>query len=464
MTNDYPLNDTITAIATPVGLAGIGIVRISGSRAREISERVFRPKKAVEGLESHRLYLGRLIDPSSGDMIDEVLLSLMKSPLSYTREDVVEINSHSGPILLSRILQIVLSEGARLAKPGEFTFRAFVNGRVDLTQAEAIVDLINAKSEKAILLASQQIEGHFRKEIERLRQQVLDMLAHAEVAIDYPDEESDILPRERAASLMEKELIEPIEGIIAAHARRKVWMDGIQTVIAGRVNVGKSSLLNRLLNEQRAIVTSVPGTTRDVIESTINIEGIPLRLMDTAGIRKVKGKVEKIGIRLSEQKLAEADLSLILIDQSRSLSQDDREIIAKSPKDKSLIVFNKIDLPSRLNKEELEKLPKGVPKVRMSALTGEGIDDLCKAIRDFILESGADASQSPLAPNLRHKKALIQASQYLKNAVANTKDGAPMEIIAVDLNDGLNCLGDIIGETSNEEIYEKIFSQFCLGK
>ncbi len=464
MTHD-PLNkDTIAAIATPIGQAGIGIVRLSGPRAREIAGNIFKPKKPTKELQSHRLYLGHLFDPSSGKMIDEVILSFMKAPHSYTREDVVEINSHSGYLLLSKTLQIVLSGGARLAKPGEFTFRAFINGRIDLTQAEAIVDLINSKSERGLQLASRQIRGEFREEIEELRQKVVEILAHVEVAIDFPEEEEGLLPREEATNRMQRDLIEPIEKIIAAHAQRKIWMDGINTVIVGRVNAGKSSLLNRLLNEPRAIVTPIPGTTRDIIESTINIEGIPIRLMDTAGFRKVKGELERIGLHLTEQKLADADLSLIVIDQSRPLNQDDLNIIAKSERKTSLILINKIDLPPRISKEVLHKTFDGILVVRISALTGEGIADLTKAIRDRVMADDGSMASSHVAPNLRHKRALIEASQHFKNAVRNTRDGLPMEVIALDLNGGLEALGEITGETSNEEILDKIFSEFCLGK
>ncbi|MFC1867446.1 tRNA uridine-5-carboxymethylaminomethyl(34) synthesis GTPase MnmE [Thermodesulfobacteriota bacterium] len=456
--------DTIAAIATPFGLAGIGIIRISGSRSKEIAEKLFKPNRAVKDLESHHLYLGHFIDPSSGQMIDEVLLSFMKAPQSYTREDVVEINSHSGHILLSRILQIIFEEGARIAQPGEFTFRAFSNGRIDLTQAEAIVDLVNSKSDKGLIMASRQISGGLRVEIEGLRQKAVSILANTEVAIDFPEEESAIISREDPASLMEREVIKPIETIIAAHAARKTWMEGIDTVIAGSVNVGKSSLLNRLLNEQRAIVTPIPGTTRDVIESTIYIEGLPFRLMDTAGIRKVRGEVEKIGIQMSEQKLAECDLSLILIDQSRSLNADDLEILAKSQKEKILVIINKIDLPSRLDEEELNRVVNGLPVIKISALTGEGIDGLCGAIKDKVMEGDLDTASLSLAPNLRHKKALIDASQYFKNGLINIKEGAPMEIIALDLKSGLEALAEITGETSNEDLYDRIFSEFCLGK
>ncbi len=463
MTNDQD-KDTIAAVATPIGQAGIGIVRLSGPRAGEIAEKIFRPKRPTKRLQSHRLYLGYLIDPSSGQMIDEVLLSFMKAPHSYTREDVAEINSHSGYLLLSTILQIVLSEGARLAKPGEFTFRAFINGRIDLTQAEAIVDLINSKSERGLQLASEQIRGEFRAEIEGLRKKVVEILAHTEVAIDFPEEEYGDISREEVAQWIKRDLVAPIEDIMAAHAQRKIWMDGINTVIVGRVNAGKSSLLNRLLNEPRAIVTPIPGTTRDIIESTINIEGIPIRLMDTAGFRKVKGEVEKIGIHLTKEKLASADLSLIVIDQSRPLNQDDLNIIAKAKKNKSLILFNKVDLASKISEEELDGVLDGLRVVKISALTGEGIDGLRKAIRDHVITADVDSTSSHLAPNLRHRTALMDAFKYFSTASGNMREGLPLEVIALDLNSGLEALGEIIGETTNDEIIEKIFSEFCLGK
>lgn len=463
MRNDQD-KDTIAAVATPVGQAGIGIVRLSGPHAGEIAEKIFRPKRPTKRLRTHQLYLGVLIDPSSEQMIDEVLLSIMKAPHSYTREDVVEINSHSGYLLLSTILQIVLNEGARLAKPGEFTFRAFINGRIDLTQAEAIVDLINSRSEKGLQLASEQIRGEFRTEIEGLRKKVVDILARTEVAIDFPEEEYGDISRGEVAQWIARDLMGPIEGIMAAHGQRKIWMDGISTVIVGRVNAGKSSLLNRLLNEPRAIVTPIPGTTRDIIESTIHIEGIPIRLMDTAGFRKVKGEVEKIGINLTKEKLASADLSLIVIDQSRPLNQHDLDIIAKAEKKKSLILLNKVDLASRISGDELDGVLDGMPVVRISALTGEGIDGLRKAIRDHVITTDVDSRSSHIVPNLRHKTALMEAFKYFSSASGNMREGLPLEVIALDLNSGLEALGEIIGETTHDEIIEKIFSEFCLGK
>jgi tRNA modification GTPase len=456
--------DTITAIATPIGQAGIGIIRISGTGSYEIAEKIFRAGKPIQRLQSHRLYYGHLYDPSSQGMVDEVLLSFMKAPFSYTREDVVEINSHSGYFILSKILQIILDQGARLARPGEFTLRAFLNGRIDLTQAEAVMDLINSQSEKGLHLASQQSQGSFKKVIERLRQEGVDILAHAEVAIDFPEEESGIIPREEAASRIEEGIIRPIEALIADHARRRIWVDGVNTVIVGCVNTGKSSLMNLLLNEQRAIVTPIPGTTRDIIESTVTIEGLPLRLMDTAGFRVVKDEVERIGLHLTEQKVAEADLLLVVIDQSRALNPDDLNIIAQTQGKKALVVINKIDLPCKLAPYSKLTALSGLPVVEISALTGQGLNQLCKAIAACLLGGDIDLTTSHAVPNLRHRKALMEAAQFFKNAAQGTKENAPMEIIAVELRSGLDALGEIIGETTSEEVLDSIFSQFCLGK
>ena len=456
--------DTITAIATPIGQAGIGIVRISGPNSKDIAEKIFRPRRPIHGLESHRLYLGHMYDPSSGSMVDEVLLSFMKAPHSYTREDVVEINSHSGYLLLSRILQIIIAQGARLAKPGEFTLRAFLNGRIDLTQAEAVVDLIKAKSERGLALASQQIRGSLKQKIQLLREKVVDILAQAEVAIDFPEEENSILSREEAAKRIQEEAVETIESLIAAHARNRVWVEGVNTVIVGRVNVGKSSLLNRLLNEQRAIVTPIPGTTRDIVESTITVEGLPLRLMDTAGLREVKDEIERIGVNLTQQKLAEADFLLVVIDQSRPMNRDDLNIIAQSQSKNALIVINKTDLPCKLDQVATQEVLSGFPLVKISALTGEGLDQLRSAIVKCVLEGNIDMTSSHATSNLRHRQALMDAAQFFKSAERSMREEAPMEIVVLELRSGLDALGEIIGETTSEEVLESIFSQFCLGK
>jgi tRNA modification GTPase len=404
------------------------------------------------------------VDPVSGQVIDEVLLSFMKAPSTYTREDVVEINSHSGYLLLQRILEVVLQQGARLAQPGEFTFRSFINGRIDLTQAEAIVDLINSKSERGLLLASQQIKGAFREEIGKLRQAVLGLLAQVEVAIDFPDEEEGVFAVEKSETFIRNALIQPIEKLITSHEQRKMWIEGIATVIVGRVNAGKSSLLNRLLNEERALVTPIPGTTRDIIESTIHVKGLPLRIMDTAGFRKVKGKLERLGVEMTEKKMEEADLILLVIDQGRSLNQDDLDLVARIRGKRALVVLNKMDLPLKADLDSFKKKMDSLRFVKVSALTGEGIEDLQQAIGDLILLGGAGDTASNIAPNLRHTLALSAASESFQKALHNIKSDLPLEIIAADLTSGLEALSEITGEQSSEELLDTIFSRFCIGK
>jgi len=455
--------DTIAAIATPIGQAGIGIVRISGPLCLTIAQKIFRPRKSVPAIQSHRLYLGDLCDPASGKPIDEVLVSFMRAPLTYTREDVVEINSHSGYMLLSKILDILLAQGARLARPGEFTLRAFLNGRIDLTQAEAVVDLINCRSERGLCLASQHVRGAFGEEIEALRQKAIHVLAQAEAAIDFPEAETDEVFREQGQEEIGNDLISPIESLIGA-CEGRIWVDGIHTVIAGRVNAGKSSLLNRLLNEERAIVTAIPGTTRDVIESSLTIEGIPIRLIDTAGFRSVKDEVERLGIALARRKLAEADFVLIVIDQSRPLGQDDLDIVRQLQGKPALIVINKIDLPSRLHEGAGAETLALFPSVRISALTGQGLDPLKKAMKDILLGGRVEPVSSHAAPNARHRHALNRSLECFRGAALKIKEDAPMEIVALELKSGLDALGEITGETTTEEVLESIFSQFCLGK
>ena len=458
---DPSTRDTIAAISTPLGLAGIGIVRISGPGAKSIPERVFRPKKPTRTLQTHHLYLGYFVDPDTGGTLDEVLLSIMEAPHSYTREDVVEINSHSGYLLLSQILQIVLRQGARLAEPGEFTFRAFMNGRIDLSQAEAIMDLIRAPSEKGLRLAADQVKGRFRSSVDRLRRKAVDCLARVEVGIDYPGDEPDALP---GAAWIVEELIEPIRLIIAGHGQRKIWMEGVKTAIIGRVNVGKSSLLNRLLNEERAMVTPIPGTTRDVIESTLYIEGLPLRLMDTAGFRRGRGSLEKMGMELTRRKMEEAELILFMIDRSRSLHEEEVKMIGQVAEKRTVVVLNKTDLPSKIREEDLRAAIREIPLVRISALTGDGIDELRTVIRTLVLTDQELAADPSIAPNVRQTLALEEACRCFSRAAQNIGDRMPLEIVAVDMNDGLSALGEITGETTTEDVLDRIFSQFCLGK
>jgi tRNA modification GTPase len=454
-------NDTIAAIATPYGMAGIGIIRISGPISLKIAEKLFRSSKDKK-IESHRLYHGYFMDPS-GEILDEVLLSYMKAPNTYTREDIVEINSHSGPVLLSRILQTILHQGIRLAQPGEFTFRAFINGRIDLLQAEAVMDIVNARSERGIILSNRQMTGTSGEQIRELRNKVMDLLAIAEVAIDYPEEEVGAGSIDEAVFQLENEVIRPIEEIVASHSSRKIWVEGIDTVIVGRVNAGKSSLLNRLIREEKAIVSHVPGTTRDLIETTIYIRGIPLKITDTAGLRDGKGDIEKIGINLSRKKFKEADIALIVIDQSRPLNGDDRKIISSMDKTNSIVILNKNDLPSRIDERELKKLTGDVSVISTSALNGDGIEALRDKIADKIISTDAGV-ENHLVPNLRQKTALMEALEHFRNAVFNLRENSPMEIISFDLKSGIEKLEEITGETSGDDLYDRIFSQFCLGK
>ncbi|MBN2419779.1 MAG: tRNA uridine-5-carboxymethylaminomethyl(34) synthesis GTPase MnmE [Deltaproteobacteria bacterium] len=454
-------NDTIAAIATPYGMAGIGIIRISGPRSLTTAKKLFRSSKNKK-IESHRLYHGHLIEPS-GEILDEVLLSYMKAPHSYTREDIVEINSHSGPVLLSRILQTILSLGIRLAKPGEFTFRAFINGRIDLIQAEAVMDIINAKSERGIILSNRQMSGSSGGQIRNLRDKALGLLAIAEVAIDYPEEEIGADSINEAINKLEDEIIRPVDEIVSSHSSRKIWVEGIDTVIVGRVNVGKSSLLNRLIMEEKAIVSSVPGTTRDLIETTIYIKGIPLKITDTAGLRDGKGEIEKIGINLSRKKFKEADIALVVFDQSRPLNDDDRDIIGVMDKANSIVILNKNDLPSRIDDQEFREIAGEVTTVKISALTGDGVDALRDKISEKIISTDTGI-EDHLVPNIRQKTALMNALEHFSNAASNLKKGLPMEIIAFDLKGGIENLEEITGETAGDDLYDKIFSQFCLGK
>jgi len=456
--------DTIAAISTPIGKAGIGIIRISGSLSLSIARKIFVPKKRVERFESHKLYLGNIIDPKTGNIVDEVLLCYMKAPHSYTREDVVEINSHSGYMVLSKILELVLSEGARLAKPGEFTLRAFLNGRIDLTQAEAVVDLVNAQSEVGLYLASQQLRGSLRDKINQLKQKVADLLARVEVAIDFPEEEEAFISEQDLIPQLQ-ELISEIEAIISLHKQKRFWIEGISIIIVGKVNVGKSSLLNRLLDEERAIVSPIPGTTRDIIESSILINGLPLKLVDTAGIRDVADEVERKGIFFAKKKLEEADFVLIVVDQHRGIDEEDLEVIEMCKEKPSILVLNKTDLTSGLSEQDFNKLASyGFPMVKISALTGEGLEELKNAIFDLAIKGEKDLLDSSIAPNLRHKESLESCLDSLRSALGLLKSGGTIDLIAFEIKNALDSLGQITGEVTTEDILERIFSQFCLGK
>ncbi len=460
---DYK-EETIAAIATPIGAGGIGIIRVSGHNAETIARKIFRSKRPIKSFDSFHLYLGHIIDPKSNLPVDEVLLSIMHAPFSYTREDVVEINSHSGYAILSSILQIILRAGARLAKPGEFTLRAFLNGRIDLTQAEAIIDLINAKGDMSVRLAASQLVGGLRTRTEDIRHAIIEILARIEASMDFPDEESTMITRSHIADHINKEILTSVKEVIAAYAQRKIWHEGVAVVIAGRVNVGKSSILNRFLQEERAIVTPIPGTTRDILEYMVTIEGIPIKLIDTAGIRKVKGEIEKKGVDLTKTQLTAADLTLLVIDRSRPLGQYDLSLLREVNKNNTVVVINKIDLPAKLSEEKIGSTFKHLPKVKISALTGEGFKELNRAIFDKVMDKKIDVPPAPIVPNLRHKMALTKAAAFLEKASVNLVNGFPLEIVAADLSWAKDAIDEITGNKTSEEILNNIFSRFCLGK
>ena len=460
---DYK-EETIAAIATPIGVGGIGIIRISGCNAENIARKIFRSKSPIKSFDSFRLYLGHIIDPKSNLPVDEVLLSVMRAPFSYTREDVVEINSHSGYALLSYILQIILQTGARLAKPGEFTLRSFLNGRIDLTQAEAIIDLINSKGDMSMRLATGQLIGGLKTKINEIRQVLLEILTDIECLIDFPDEKTSKVTKPHTADRLNEEIIKPIKNLIAAYTQRKIWHEGAAVVIVGKVNVGKSSILNRFLQEDRAIVTPIPGTTRDSLEYTVTIEGLPLKLVDTAGIRKVRGEVERKGVHLTNTHLSLADLTLLVIDRSRLLNKHDLTLLRKIDKGATIAIINKIDLPAKLSDKKINTVFQALPRVPVSALTGEGFETLNKAIFNKVVNRNTGVYPTSIVPNIRHKTTLTNASVFLEKASKNLIGGFPLEIVAADLLWAKDALDEITGNKSTEEILDNIFSKFCIGK
>jgi tRNA modification GTPase len=457
-------DETIAAIATPVGIGGIGIIKISGRRAEGILHQVFRPNRPVASFDAFRLYVGHIIDPDSHLPIDEVLISIMRSPFSYTREDVVEINSHSGYAILSRLLHLILQSGARLAKPGEFTLRAFLNRRIDLTQAEAIVDLINTKSEASLHLAAHQLSGGLRKKLEEIRSELIEILVEINASIDFPDDGAVVIDRHATANRIYTSILEPVKGLISAHALRKIWHEGTAVAIAGRVNVGKSSIFNRLLEQERALVTPIPGTTRDIIEGGINIKGVPLRLLDTAGMRKVRGVIEKKGVSLTTESISSSDIVLLVIDGSRPLNNYDIDPFAKAPDKNIIVVINKIDLDQKVSEKKLGQAFANLPRVSVSALTGEGFDELTNTLYRFIMNRAGDIPSDPIVPNLRHKLALQQADDCLEKAARNIVDGLPLEVVAAELAWAKNSIDEITGTIISDEVLDGIFTRFCLGK
>jgi tRNA modification GTPase len=456
--------ETIAAISTPFGESGIGIVRISGILAEPIAKNLFKPKKDQPYFISHRFHYGEIIDTQSGKAVDEVLVVLMKSPKTYTREDIVEIHCHGGYFILQKVLELVLKEGARIAHPGEFTKRAFLNGRIDLTQAEAVIDLIRAKTQTSLEIANQQLRGWLYKEMADFKASLINYLAIIEAQIDFPEEEIDPVDLVKMRKNLEI-LIHKMSEWIDSYEEGKIFREGISCAIVGKTNVGKSSLLNVLLKEERAIVTPIPGTTRDVIEEVVNIYGIPVRLMDTAGLRKPIDFIEQEGVRRAKERLADADIVLLMLDGSRSLDSDDLEIFEETRGKKRVVIVNKNDLPVEISYEEVKRRFDNDPIVSISALKNEGIDDLKKTLYTSLVHREARATPDYLIiTNIRHKTALNRIRESLSDALKGLKEETSLEFIAFEIRSALEALAELVGETTNEEVLNRIFEQFCIGK
>jgi tRNA modification GTPase len=453
--------DTIAAIATPPGEGGVAIVRISGAEAESIAAKIFMRARGRNGrLESHRLYYGEIREPDSQRSVDAVLLAVMRKPRSYTGEDVVEIHCHGGAFLSREILALVLAQGARQAEPGEFTKRAFLNGRMDLSQAEAVLDLIRARTEKTAELALTQMSGGLSKWVDELRERLLDVLVQVEAAIDFPEEEIELLQRRQLMAEIDG-LRQKISGIIDTYDWGRIFREGAKVCVCGRPNVGKSSLVNALLGTDRVIVTPVPGTTRDVIEESVNLNGLPAVLWDTAGMRETDDQVERLGVHLSRQYLERADAALVVLDGSAPLTEEDSAVLRSAAAKKFIAVVNKDDLPRRIAVDAVQKL--GASPIRfVSAKKNTGIGELKKDLRELLL--GARVEPSFAITNLRHKEALDQGAVALERAIKTLGDGGASEFVAVDLNEAREALEEIIGKVTSDNILERIFSNFCIGK
>jgi len=473
-------NSTIAAIATPGGRGGIGIIKISGSKAVLIASAIFssaeqQPASNPEnfpspegasrtGFDTHRLNYGHIIDPDSGRIVDEVLLSVMKAPRSYTREDVVEINAHGGRMALHTILELVLQHGARLADPGEFTQRAFLNGRIDLTQAEAVIDLINARTDKSLRVATAQIHGKLRRSVEQIRQFQVELLTHVEAAIDFPDDVADIADPERTAAEIETRVIKPLQTLIQHHVDGRVLREGLKVAVAGRPNVGKSSLLNCLVQKERAIVTDVPGTTRDIIEEALNIDGYPVILTDTAGLHDTDDLIETLGIEKTIENVNRADLVLFMLEANCPVTAEDRSAFERIGSKPMIIVMNKIDL---INGDDICKLPAAwgeIDCVHTSALYDRGIDRLKDRISKTAFGKEPLDLDAVIVPNMRQKLLMEDSLEAAEATCRGLKNGTPMELVASHLQEAVDSLGQILGTNVKVDLLDQIFSRFCIGK
>ena len=451
--------DTIAAISTPLGEGAIGIVRLSGTDSFAIAQRIFKGKDLASGA-SHTLNYGHIVDPDKNEILDEVMVGAMRSPKTFTREDIIEINTHGGIAVTNEILQLVIREGARLAEPGEFTKRAFLNGRVDLTQAEAVMDIIRAKTDKAMNIAVKQLDGSLSDLINNTRQEILNTLAQVEVNIDYP--EYDDVEEATTEIIREKtsEFEALLTNLLKTARRGKILREGISTAIIGRPNVGKSSLLNNLLREEKAIVTDIEGTTRDVIEEYVNINGVPLKLVDTAGIRETEDIVEQIGVERSKKALKEADLVLLVLNASEPLTDQDRQLLEISQDSNRIILLNKVDLPEKI---EIDQLPED--HIKISVLKNQNIDQIEDRINALFFENAGLVEQdATYLSNARHISLIEKAIESLQAVNEGLALGMPVDLLQVDLTRTWEILGEITGDAAPDELITQLFSQFCLGK
>lgn len=455
--------DTIAAISTPPGEGAISIVRMSGEEAVSIAQKVFSGKDLTQA-KNHTINYGHIVDPKTHEEIDEVMVSLMLAPKTFTREDVVEINCHGGIVATNRILQLLLVNGARLAEPGEFTKRAFLHGRIDLTQAESVMDLIRAKTDRSMKIALNQLDGNLSHLIDSLRKDILDVLAQVEVNIDYPEyddveEMTTKLLREKAIEIKQR-----IEQLLKTASQGKIMREGLATALVGRPNVGKSSLLNHLLHEDKAIVTDVAGTTRDVIEEYVNVSGVPLKLIDTAGIRETDDKVEKIGVERSKKAIEQSDLVLLVLNAAESLTKEDLELIRLTNDKKRIIILNKTDLEEKLDRKELAKISENAPVYATSILKNEGVEALEEAISKLFFNGIENSQSTVMVTNARHIALLKKAQNSLDSVLEGISSGMPVDLVQIDMTEAWNLLGEITGESYEDELLDQLFSQFCLGK
>lgn len=454
--------DTIAAISTPPGEGGISIVRVSGDQAVNIVKRVFQGKDLAK-VASHTINYGHIVDPDTKELVDEVIVSVMRAPKTYTREDVLEVNTHGGIVPTNKVLQLLIGAGARMAEPGEFTKRAFLNGRLDLTQAESVMDLIRAKTDKAMQVAVNQLDGNLEHLISGLRQEILDVLAQVEVNIDYPEYDTEQMTTKM---LLEKAQTvgKSIDELLKTAESGEILQHGLATAIIGKPNVGKSSLLNRLLDEDKAIVTDVAGTTRDVVEQYVNIDGVPLKLIDTAGIRDTEDKVEKIGVERSKKAIESADLVILVLDASRPLEEEDLQLLDATSDKRRIVIFNKNDLSPVLHPIDVKQLKADDIILLTSAIKNDGIQQIKDTIGKLFNAGIEDSSSNVIITSARQAGLLRQAKQSLNDVISGIDAGMPIDLVQIDMTNCWDKLGEITGDSYPDELITQLFSQFCLGK